>query len=149
MFESLPWAVFEPTSPITSRVWSPPHHHTTRTTMLATQPSKRWFTWLGRRPSGKLFFFQGDKVGEPITPLETQLRIKLMMHDRSQLCRWQGKKVNNEANIAANLNIDDRTECMAKRQAFITLKDHKDNFQNKPTCRLINPAKSEIGRISK
>ena len=30
-------------------------------------------------------FFQGDKVGEPITPLETQLRIKLMMHDRSQL----------------------------------------------------------------
>ena len=26
---------------------------------------------------------QGDKVGEPITPLETQLRIKLMMHDRS------------------------------------------------------------------
>ena len=58
--------------------------------------------------------------------------------------------INNEAkNIAANLNIDDRTECMAKRQAFITLKDHKDNFQNKPTCRLINPAKSEIGRISK
>ena len=58
--------------------------------------------------------------------------------------------INNEAkNIAANLNIDDRTECMAKRQAFITLKDHKDNFQNNPTCRLINPAKSEIGRISK
>ena len=58
--------------------------------------------------------------------------------------------INNEAkNIAANLNIDDRTECMAKRQAFITLKDHTDNFQNKPTCRLINPAKSEIGRISK
>ena len=58
--------------------------------------------------------------------------------------------INNEAkNIAANLNIDDRTECMAKRQAFITLKDHKDNFQNKPTCRLINPAKREIGRISK
>ncbi|KXJ25355.1 hypothetical protein AC249_AIPGENE10664 [Exaiptasia diaphana] len=47
--------------------------------------------------------------------------------------------------IATNLNIDDRAE----RQAFITLKDHKDNFQNKPTCRLINPAKSEIGRISK
>ena len=37
---------------------------------------------------------------------------------------------------------------MAEQQAFITLKDHKENFQNKPTCRLINPAKSEIGRIS-
>ena len=60
------------------------------------------------------------------------------------------RNINNEAkDIAANLNIDDRAERMAERQAFITLKDHKDNFQNKPTCRLINPAKSEIGRISK
>ena len=31
--------------------------------------------------------------------------------------------IKNEAkNIAASLNIDDITECMAKRQAFITLK---------------------------
>jgi len=60
------------------------------------------------------------------------------------------RNINNEAkNIATNLLIDDRAECMAERQAFITLKDHKDNFENKPTCRLINPAKSEIGRISK
>ena len=32
---------------------------------------------------------------------------------------------------------------------FITLKDHKENFANKPTVRLINPANNEIGRISK
>lgn len=58
--------------------------------------------------------------------------------------------INNQAkDIAASLNIDDRAERMAERQSFITLKDHKDNFHNKPTCRLINPAKSEIGRISK
>ena len=38
---------------------------------------------------------------------------------------------------------------MAKRDAFITLKDHKPNFTNSPTCRLISPTKSEIGRISK
>lgn len=58
--------------------------------------------------------------------------------------------INDEAKgIATSLNIDDRAERMAERQAFITLKDHKDNFQNRPTCRLINPAKSEIGRISK
>ena len=31
----------------------------------------------------------------------------------------------------------------------MTLKDHKDNFVNKPTCRLINPSKQEIGKISK
>ena len=35
------------------------------------------------------------------------------------------------------------------REAFITLKDHKPNFDNNPTCRLINPTKAEIGKISK
>jgi len=60
------------------------------------------------------------------------------------------RSINNEAkNIATNLPIDDRVECIGERQTFITLKDHKDNFVNKPTCRLINPAKSKIGRISK
>lgn len=34
-------------------------------------------------------------------------------------------------------------------KTLITLKDHKPNFKNNPTCRLINPAKSEMGRISK
>ena len=29
------------------------------------------------------------------------------------------------------------------------LKDHKDNFQNNPKVRLINPAKTNIGQISK
>ena len=47
------------------------------------------------------------------------------------------------------LNIDDRVEATATKEAFVTLKDHKDNFVNKPTCRLINPSKQEIGRISK
>ena len=32
---------------------------------------------------------------------------------------------------------------------FFILKDHKENFQNNPTVRLINPAKNDIGRISK
>ena len=34
-------------------------------------------------------------------------------------------------------------------QSFVTLKDHKENFENAPKCRLINPAKSTIGRVSK
>ena len=32
---------------------------------------------------------------------------------------------------------------------FFTLKDHKLNFQNNPTVRLLNTAKTELGRISK
>ena len=51
--------------------------------------------------------------------------------------------------LATSLNIEDRMECLAKQQAFITLKDHKENFKNNPTCRLINPAKSEMGLVSK
>ena len=52
-------------------------------------------------------------------------------------------------NIYEKLDQDDRINTTAKREAFITLKDHKPNFVNNPTCRLINPAKSDIGRISK
>ena len=51
--------------------------------------------------------------------------------------------------IASKLELDDRMEIYAEREAFITLKDHKENFQSKPTCRLINPAKTEIGIVSK
>ena len=51
--------------------------------------------------------------------------------------------------IAEKLELDDRIEASASRDSFITLKDHKQDFINNPTCRLINPCKSEIGIISK
>ena len=51
--------------------------------------------------------------------------------------------------IATKLGIDDRVDTTANKDAFITLKDHKPNFAYKPTCRLINSTKSEIGKISK
>ena len=38
---------------------------------------------------------------------------------------------------------------MKKRQAFISLKDQKENFENNPKCRLINPTKSDSRKISK
>ena len=38
---------------------------------------------------------------------------------------------------------------MQLKNAYITLKDHKENFESRPKCRLINPSKSEIGKISK
>ena len=46
------------------------------------------------------------------------------------------------------MGIDDRVDTTANKDAFITLKDHKPNFANKPTGRLTNPTKSEIGKIS-
>ena len=51
--------------------------------------------------------------------------------------------------ISNNLRIGDRIEQMKKREAFISLKDHKENFGNNPKCRLINPAKSESGKLCK
>ena len=51
--------------------------------------------------------------------------------------------------IAESLKLEDRIEVSASRDAFITLKDQKPDFINNPTCRLINPTKSEIGIISK
>ena len=53
------------------------------------------------------------------------------------------------ARVAEKLGLDNRIEKLAEREAFITLKDHKPEFHAHPTCRLINPSKSEIGIISK
>ena len=50
--------------------------------------------------------------------------------------------------IVRKLAINDRVFQTSKKEAYITLKDHKANFQNDPSCRLIDSTKCEIGRIS-
>ena len=50
--------------------------------------------------------------------------------------------------IVSELELEDRVFQTTERQPFVTIKDHKANYQNNPTCRLINPSKPEIGRIS-
>lgn len=57
-------------------------------------------------------------------------------------------RINQEAKVlATKLKINDRMERMAKQQAFVTLKEHKENFVKKPTCQLINPAKVNWGSL--
>ena len=59
-------------------------------------------------------------------------------------------KINKEAKtITNNYGVSERVGCLAKSNAFVSLKDHKPNFSSNPKCRLINPAKSEMGKISK
>ena len=59
-------------------------------------------------------------------------------------------KVNEkDRDIAEKLELEDRIYSYSKRDAYITIKDHKENFRNNTKCRLINPAKSELGKISK
>ena len=60
------------------------------------------------------------------------------------------KPINMEAkHIAKRLEVSDRIEHLARNPAFITLKDHKENVSSKIPCRLINPSKSELGKVSK
>ena len=51
--------------------------------------------------------------------------------------------------MAKKLNIADRVHRTAKRDSFVTLKDHKPGFRSNPQCRLLNPTKPELGRVSK
>ena len=51
--------------------------------------------------------------------------------------------------IAKDLQLDNKIERFPVKLAFVALEDHKENFINKAKCRLINSAKSKIGKISK
>ena len=51
--------------------------------------------------------------------------------------------------MAEKLDLDDRIYSLQSKEAFVTLKDHKDNFVNNTKCRLLNPAKSDLGKVSK
>ena len=42
-----------------------------------------------------------------------------------------------------------RMDNNGESNCFITLKDHKENFQNNPSVWLLNPAENELGRLSK
>ena len=42
-----------------------------------------------------------------------------------------------------------RVYSLTRQEAFISLKDHKDNFADNPKTRLLNQAKSELGKVSK
>ena len=44
-------------------------------------------------------------------------------------------------NSIKKLELCDRIDYLGRSKAYITLKDHKENFVSKLTCRLINPAK--------
>ena len=55
------------------------------------------------------------------------------------------KKINDShKRVVKDLGIEDRVFKTSELEAFLKLKDHKPNFQNNPTCRLLNPCKPEV-----
>ena len=52
------------------------------------------------------------------------------------------------ATTIRELELGDRVFKTVPRNAYITLKDHKPDFQLRPSVRLINPRKPELGKIA-
>ena len=100
--------------------------------------------------SDKIFVFADKTRNIYETSLDTYNKLlqdnitKIYKHG-SEDNIWEIK--NELKHIADKLSIGNRIECMKKREAFISLKDHKENFENNPKCRLINPAKSDYSGI--
>ena len=50
--------------------------------------------------------------------------------------------------VASELDIADIMFKTVPREAFITLKDHKEDFDVNPKVRLLQPTKPDIGRVA-
>ena len=51
--------------------------------------------------------------------------------------------------VAKRLELDKMMQVFTPKEAYITLKDTKEDFKSKKSCRVINGAKTDIGKISK
>ena len=51
--------------------------------------------------------------------------------------------------IASKLKLEDRIQILDDNDTYISIKDHNEGFPDKISCHLINPSKTDIGKISK
>ena len=83
-----------------------------------------------------------------------ELHLNLMHHNVTKNYRHAPDttyaEINSEAKqVAKELKIGNRIDIMPKVEAFITMKDHMERFLSNLPCHLINPAKLELGMVSK
>ena len=78
--------------------------------------------------------------------LTTEEYNKLLIENISKMYK---KTTASAISSVKDLKLDERIEQHNQNQSFTTMKDHKEHFQSNRKCRLINPAKSEIGIVSK
>ena len=63
---------------------------------------------------------------------------------------FEVNQINEEAaDIAERLGLEKRMQAFPQKEAYVTTKDHKEDFARKPKFRLINSAKPDIGRVSR
>ena len=98
-------------------------------------------------------FVEADKTNN-IYEMKPEEYRKLMRDNITSIYSRADDNYEREINIQAKkitdkLEISDRVEKISRKNAYVTLKDHKKEFPQKIKCRLINPMKSNIGKISK
>ena len=98
-------------------------------------------------------FVPADK-SRNIYKMDKETYEKLLHENITKTYKKTGKKrvraINVDAKkIATHLELEDRIEKMQESECYITVKDHKEDFPHKISCRLINPSKSDIGKLSK
>ena len=76
--------------------------------------------------------------------MTTEQHKKLLGENVTKTCKkhrqYCKKSINLKAkHIATKIKLSDRIEKLAEKAAYVTLKDHKDNFRSNPSCRQINP----------
>ena len=77
------------------------------------------------------------------------------MHNKAQNVKNKKETLENvdivateHSKVASELDIADRMFKTVPREAFITLKDHKEDFDVNPKVRLLQPTKPDIGRVA-
>ena len=103
--------------------------------------------------SSKNVFVFADKTTNVYETYPESYR-KLLTEDITKTYKIGNSNITDDINeelrdITNNFSIGNRVDVMAKRDAFITIKDHKENFPSDVKCRLINPPKGELGKVSK
>ena len=89
------------------------------------------------RKSRNMFVF-ADKTNN-VYEMKSEDHEKLILENITKTYQKAPKKLEKAINlepksITKSLKLADRIDHLAKTEAFITLKDHKENFVNKPTC---------------
>ena len=85
--------------------------------------------------------------GEVITKKTTLIKLVASYHKKKSCKKYSEtlKQKLSQKNLAWMKELSNTIRI----NLLLHLNDHEKNFQNNPKCRLINPAKTEIGTVSK
>ena len=66
-------------------------------------------------------------------------------NSRTSTYKKRNSNIKKQINMAGKNLLRDKMETSEEGNSFITIKKRKENFDNHPTVRLINPAKMNLG----